>query len=195
MNPGQGSTGINSSEDARVARTRADVARTALGVLTREGSDALTHARVAEVAGYSKTTLYTHWPSRLDLAAVALETLADIPHHQRTGDLRTDLVGQLTMFRQGVIDHRLDLAIAAMAQWATAEAMSEIRERINTEGQRPLRAILETVFDGADLEAAVSMLSGVVTCPSLMFGKVPDDDVIGAAVDIVVKDIVVKTAR
>ena len=195
MNPGQGGTATSSSEDARVTRTRADVARTALDVLTSEGADALTHARVAEVAGYSKTTLYTHWPSRLDLAAVALETLADIPHHQRTGDLRADLVGQLTMFRQGIIDHRLDLAIAAMAQWASVEAMGEIRERINTEGQRPLRAILETAFDGADLEAAVSMLSGVVACPSLMFGKLPDDDVIRAAVDIVVKDIVVKSAR
>ena len=29
------------------------------------------------------------------------------------------------------------------------------------------------------------MLSGVVACPSLMFGTLPDDDTIAAAVDIV----------
>ncbi len=29
------------------------------------------------------------------------------------------------------------------------------------------------------------MLAGVVACPSLMFGTVPDDEVIAAAVDIV----------
>ena len=176
-------------EDPRVIRTRADVARTALDVLTREGSDALTHARVAEVAGYSKTTLYAHWPSRLDLAAIALETLAELPGHERTGDLRADLVAQLTLFRQAVVEHRLDRVLAAMAQWATVEAMSEIRERINTEAQRPLRAILQGAFQGVELEAVVSMLSGVVACPSLMFGVVPDDGVIEAAVDIVLKSV------
>ena len=105
--------------DARVLRTRAEVARTALAVLTEEGSDALTHARVAEIAGFSKTTLYAHWPSRLDLAAAALDILGELPSPERTGDLRTDLVDQLTSFRQGVTDHRLDRVLAAMAQWAT----------------------------------------------------------------------------
>jgi hypothetical protein len=31
------------------------------------------------------------------------------------------------------------------------------------------------------------MLTGVVACPSLMFGRVPEDDVIESAVDIVLK--------
>ncbi|CAB4976061.1 unannotated protein [freshwater metagenome] len=185
MSAGQG----RKAADARVLRTRSEVARTALAVLTEEGSDALTHARVAEIAGFSKTTLYAHWPSRLDLAAAALDILGELPSRERTGDLRTDLVDQLTSFRQGVTDHRLDRVLAAMAQWATIEAMNEVRERINTEGQRPLRAILEGAFHGARLEAIVSMLSGVVACPALMFGTVPDDDVIAAAVDIVLKTV------
>ena len=50
------------AEDARIVRTRADVDRTALAILVEEGLEALTHARVAERAGYSKTTLYRHWP-------------------------------------------------------------------------------------------------------------------------------------
>ena len=49
----------DAAQDARVARTRADVSRVALKVLTDEGTDALTHGHVAELAGYSKTTLYT----------------------------------------------------------------------------------------------------------------------------------------
>ena len=39
----------------------------------------------------------------------------------------------------------------------------------------------------AELEAAISMLAGVVACPSLMFGTLPDDAIIEAAVDIVLK--------
>jgi AcrR family transcriptional regulator len=184
MTPGQPAG--DQGEDARIVRTRADVARTALDVLVVEGPEALTHAHVADRAGYSKTTLYKHWPSRFDLAATALEALGDLVHHERTGDIRADLIGELTAFRQAVVDRRLDRVLSAMAQWATVDTMNEIRNRINTEGQRPIRAILEEAFDGPELEAVISMLAGVVACPSLMFGTVPDDDVIAAAVDIVV---------
>ena len=84
------------AEDTRVARTRADVSRAALEVLTGEGWEAVTHAHVARVAGYSKTTLYTHWPSRFDLLGMALDAIGDMPHHEMTGDARTDLVGELS---------------------------------------------------------------------------------------------------
>ncbi|CAN5455168.1 hypothetical protein BH10ACT9_BH10ACT9_21620 [soil metagenome] len=187
MTPGQGAKPSETGEDARVARTRTDVARAALQVLTAAGSDAVTHARVAEIAGYSKTTLYTHWPARFDLIAVALDALGEFPHHPRSGDIRDDLVGELQIFRQAVVDMRLDRILAGMAQWASVEQMREIRDKINTDGQRPLRAMLEDHFEGFELEAVVSMLAGVVACPSIMFGRLPDDDAIGAAVDIVLR--------
>ncbi|NVN49777.1 TetR/AcrR family transcriptional regulator [Mycolicibacterium hippocampi] len=175
----------DTGEDARVARTRADVARAALDVLVNEGSDAVTHARVAEVAGYSKTTLYSHWPARFDLIVLALDGIGDMPHHPPTGELRADLIGELQVFRQVVIDMRLDRLLAGMAQWASVDEIGQLRDKINTGGQRPLRTMLEGSFSGSGLEAAVSMLSGVVACPSLMFGTLPDDDTIAAAVDIV----------
>lgn len=175
-------------EDARVIRTRADVGRTALDVLVTEGSDAVTHARVAELAGYSKTTLYTHWPTRMDLLRIALDAIGELPHTEPSGDLRADLIGELTSFRTAVVDLHLDKVLYAMAQWASVDTMAEIRDSLNSEAQRPIRTMLENVFDGAQLEAAISMLAGVVACPSLMFGTVPGDDVIEAAVDMVLAD-------
>jgi AcrR family transcriptional regulator len=156
-------------------------------VLTDERSDAVTHARVAELAGYSKTTLYTHWPSRVDLIALALDALGELPHHDQTGDIRTDLIGELQAFRGGIITMRLDRVLTGMAQWASIDEMREIRDKINSSGQGPLRAMLAEVLDGVELEAAVSMLTGVVACPSIMFGTLPDDDVIAASVDIVLR--------
>jgi AcrR family transcriptional regulator len=187
MTPGTGDKAAGTSEDARVARTRADVARAALEVLTVEGSDAVTHARVAELAGYSKTTLYTHWPSRVELIALALDALGELPHHTQTGNLRDDLAGELQAFRGGITEMRLDRILTGMAQWASVEEMRQIRDQINSSGQGPLRAMLAGVLDGVELEAAVSMLTGVVACPSIMFGTLPDDDVIAAAVDIVLR--------
>ena len=187
MTPGTGDQAPGTGEDVRVARTRVDVARAALGVLTDEGSDAVTHARVAELAGYPKTTLYTHWPSRVDLIVLAVDALGELPHHERSGDLRDDIIGELVVFRGGITEMRLDLILTGMAQWASVEEMREIRDRINNSGQSQMRAMLGEVFEGAELEAALSMLTGVVACPSIMFGALPEDDVIAAAVDIVLR--------
>jgi len=185
MASGDGSKAGDTGEDARVSRTRADVARAALEVLTTDGSDAVTHARVAEIAGYSKTTLYTHWPARIDLIAMAIESLGDMPHHDRTGVLRDDLIGELKVFRAGVLDMRLDRVLSGMAEWASVEQMARIRQKVNTDGQHQMYEMLGELFDGPALDAAVSMLTGVVACPAIMFGTVPDDAVIEAAVDVV----------
>lgn len=186
MTPAEGRAG-DTGEDARVARTRADVARAALEALTNDGSEAVTHARVAELAGYSKTTLYTHWPARVDLIAMAIESLGGMPHHERTGDLRADLIGELEVFRRGVVEIRLDRVLSGMAEWASVDQMGQIRAKVNTDGQHQMYEMLGERFSGAALDAAVSMLTGVVACPSLMFGDLPDDDVIAAAVDIVLR--------
>jgi AcrR family transcriptional regulator len=172
-------------EDARVARTRADVARATLEILNGEGSEAITHARVAEMAGYSKTTVYTHWPARVDLIRAAIESLGEMPHHQRTGALRVDLIEELKVFRSGIIELRLDRVLASMAQWASSEQVRQLRDKVNTDGQQQMYAMLGEVLSGAELHAAVSMLTGVVACPSLMYGTLPEDDVIEAAVDMV----------
>jgi AcrR family transcriptional regulator len=185
MAAAEGSRAGEPGEDARVTRTRADVARAALEVLTTEGSDALTHARVADLAGYSKTTLYAHWPGRIDLIAMAIETLGDMPHTERTGDLRADVIAELQVFRTAIEELRLDRILAGMAQWASVEQMAHIRNKVNTDGQHQMYEMLGERFTGPALDAAVSMLTGVVACPALMFGTLPDDAVIEAAVDIV----------
>lgn len=176
-----------SVEDARVARTRNDVGRAALQVLTSEGWESMTHTRIAKAAGYSKTTLYTHWPSRLDLVTLALDCLGGMPHHTRTGNIAEDLAGELRAFRGGILDFALDRILIVLAQWgASVDEIAEIRDRIVVDGEGVLRAVLAEFAEGARLQAAVSMLSGVVVCPALMYGTVPTDEEIDRAVEIVV---------
>jgi AcrR family transcriptional regulator len=189
MTPAESARSGDGGEDARVSRTRADVARAALAVLTGEGSEAVTHARVAELAGYSKTTLYTHWPARIDLIAMAIETLGDMPHTARTGDLRADVIAELKVFRRAITELRLDRVLTGMAEWASVEQMRQIRDKVNTDGQHQMYEMLGEHFSGPALDAAVSMLTGVIACPSVMFGTLPDDDVIEAGVDIVLASI------
>ncbi|MBD8606360.1 MULTISPECIES: TetR/AcrR family transcriptional regulator [Aeromicrobium] len=176
------------ADDVRVARTRHDVAHTALKVLTREGWEALSHAHVAASAGYSRTTLYTHWPQKIDLVVLALDAVRDMPHDERTGDVETDLVAELTTFRRGIVELRLDKVLMALAQWgATVDEVAAIRDRVVEDGESVVREVLADVAEGAELEAAVAMLSGAVVCPVLMHDTLPSDDLIRHAVRIVLR--------
>ncbi|GGM18131.1 TetR/AcrR family transcriptional regulator [Promicromonospora citrea] len=68
-------------------------------LLLEEGLPAVTFDRVAREAGSSKVTLYKWWPSPGALAAEAyFARSAPVLAFPDTGDLRADLVSQLTAF-------------------------------------------------------------------------------------------------
>jgi AcrR family transcriptional regulator len=172
--------------DARVVRTRHDILRAALNLVTDEGLDAVSHHHLAEVAGYSRATLYKHWPSRNALLRDAFMSLRDGRHSTPTGDLRADLIAELTMFRWEMERHRLDRALAALAVvTASYPEMAEVRDKLVTDGERIVRGLLATVLHGAELEAAAQMLTGGVLNSALLYGRLPSDDVIAAMVDLV----------
>jgi AcrR family transcriptional regulator len=182
-------------EDARVVRTRRDVLHTALAVLLDEGRDAVTHLRVAEAAGYSRATVYKHWPTRTHLLRDAFAQLGDGPHHVPTGDLRSDLVAEVTQFRTDMERDRLDRALTALADLAASDAeLAEVRDRLVAEGERVLRQVLASRPDGPEREAALLMLCGVVLYSALLHGRLPDDDVVGASVDIVLRGLAANPA-
>lgn len=175
--------------DARVVRTRADVLRAAIALLIDQGWEAVTQPNVARAAGYSKATVYAHWPDRLDLLRDAFAGFGDMPHHEPSGDLRADLVGELRSFRTAMVERRLDRALAVLAERASVSAdvpeIVAIRDAFIRDGERPIREVLGRVLDGARLEAATMMLNGAVLHSVLMHGRPPTDDMIDVAVGVV----------
>lgn len=173
--------------DARIVRTRHDVLHAAIEVVITEGLDALTQPNVARRAGYSKATVYTHWPDRLDLIRDAFALLGGMPHHVATGDLRADLVGELQSFRLAMEEHRLDRVLGVLAERSTAlPELVPIRDRFVADGERPIRTLLARHLRGARLDAAVLMLCGTIVHAALMRGERPSDTVIARAVDAVI---------
>ena len=81
--------------DPRVTRTRHAVLAAAREVLLDEGWEGVTLGRVAERSGYARTTLYRHWPQRLDLLRDLIREEARLAHTTPMGDLRDDLVAEL----------------------------------------------------------------------------------------------------
>ena len=100
MNP---SSVPDPSIDRRVQRTHAAVADAVRELFVEEGWDAVTHQRVAERAGYGRNTVYRHFPDRTSLLAHG-GNFGDVHHAPITGDLRADLVAELTAFRRELFD-------------------------------------------------------------------------------------------
>jgi AcrR family transcriptional regulator len=184
------STSTVPAVDARVTRTRRDVLAATVDELVEGGWDAVTHARVAARAGYAKATLYAHWPDRIALVRDAFGAFGAMPHHEPTGDIRADLVGELRSFRAAMSERRLDRALAILAERAgPVPELQEVRRAFVEDGERPLRRLLEPFLSGARLEAVTAMLCGVVVHPVLLRGDPPDDRVIDAAVGLVLGDL------
>jgi AcrR family transcriptional regulator len=186
---GGGTPGV----DARIVRTRRDVLGVALDVLLDEGRDALTQPHVASVAGYSRATVYKHWPTRTDMLRDTFAQLGEIQHHTPTGDLRADLIEELTAFRRGMESRRLHRALAVLAELtASVPELVEVRDRLVTDGEHVVRDLLASVLQGTRLEAATLMLSGALLHAALMHGRLPTDAEIAAAVDVALHGVEVR---
>jgi AcrR family transcriptional regulator len=174
--------------DPRVVRTRADVLQATIDVLVDEGWDAVTHPHVARVAGYAKATLYAHWPDRVALVRDAFARFGEMPHATPVGTLREDLVTELRSFRTAMVEHRLDRALAVLAERApSVPELAPVLTAFVADGERPMRQRLAPLLAPPDVEVAVLMLCGGLLHGVLMHAQHPSDAWIERAVDGVLR--------
>lgn len=82
----------------RAARVVADVLRAACEELSRAGYAALRIEDVAQRSGVNKTTIYRRWPTKAELVAAALQSVAIQPDAADTGTVRGDLLVYLRAY-------------------------------------------------------------------------------------------------
>ncbi|GAA3289884.1 TetR/AcrR family transcriptional regulator [Streptomyces cinereospinus] len=150
--------------DPRVQRTRRDVVDAATALFKSEGWEALTHAEVARRAGYSKATVYAHWPTRLDLVRASVGQICGTTEHaQPTGDLRADLVRELLDFAGDLSQGHLTRVLGGVFERAGSDpAVDEMRQQLYAEGSRSLEAILSAHLPKESVEPCVALLTGGV---------------------------------
>lgn len=153
--------------DPRVRRTRADVVAAAGQVLLEEGWDQVTHAHVANRAGYSRATLYRHWRDQADLIELALEHVNGVSHSQPSGHVSEDLVAELEMFRRFLTHRGFGPVLAALVHHAATEPRIEVmRDRAIEHGLEILTEILTRaegegrLHPALTVDVAASMLAG-----------------------------------
>ena len=141
---------------------------------------------MAQVAGYSKATVYAHWPSREVLLRDAFSLIGATPHHEPTGDPRADLCTELEAYRTGMVELRLGRVLAVLTELThSIPELVEVRRSLVADGEQVVREILGRFVAGDDLEAATLMLCGAVLHSALMHGDPMTDAAIAASVDLV----------
>ncbi len=123
---------------------------------------------VAEAAGTTRQALYRRWPSKADLATAAIAGLSSADGRAETDDAYSDLVAELTAFRDGVARPNGIGLVGAMLQDATdPELVKLYRDRIVAPRRGRLRQILERAVKSglaapdADIDYAIAACTGV----------------------------------
>lgn len=124
----------------------------------------MTHAEVARRAGYSKATVYAHWPTRLDLIRASVGQICHAAEHpEPTGDLRDDLVRELADFADDLSLGHLDRVLGGILERAGSDpAVDELRQQLYDEGTRSIEGILRNHLPPDAVEPSLALLTGGV---------------------------------
>ena len=178
------------AEDARIQRTKKDVTSASLKILLESGWDSVTHSNVAKSSGYSRATIYSHWPNQLDLIRDAFRNYQQMPHYERTGDFRSDLNGELASFVSAMTNFHLERALAMLAERSQVDpSVTSIRDLFVKAGESPIRDSISNAVGPKKVEALTFMLCGMITHSVLMHGEPPAEDTIDSAIEIALRGI------
>lgn len=182
--------------DPRVARTRAAVRAAVRSLVQQSGFEAVTHQRVAEVAGVGRASVYRHWPDRVDLLVDALiDTAPESSPPPSSGDLATDLARELHRLQRILNDSPFVpqlLTLLGRAEWDPP--LRDLKRRLLSRGIGGLRQALEDAAARGDLtpppdiDDAIARLAGPLFYRRLLADSTIDDAFVGTVIAEVTRD-------
>ena len=163
-------------ENPRTKRVREIVLAEGVELLTSDGGQAVTAARIAERTGVSRTTIYRHWPSQPALLLDVVER-GMVPHRttELTGDLARDLHAVLLNLRVRIRKQPFRRVFATLLAQANGdEAFIGPQQRLVEGVLSPIREVLlDAVSRDAlpptfDVDSACAQLAGPLLLQHVM---------------------------
>ena len=138
--------------DPRIGRTRSAVHDAGLAILFEDGTSAVTHAALAAATGLSRTTLYKHWPTRVDLLVDICDQIEQNVPPPLTGDARADLLVMVDEMRQTLEEPRVLRVFSEMlAQAQTDPEALELSNALTGSGIERIGDLLAAAAASGDL--------------------------------------------
>ena len=142
-------------QDARITKTRRKVLDAGAVVLFTDGWSEVTHLRLAKETGVARGTIYRHWPTIDDLIVEIFESCDPAPYAtERTGELRADMIAELTLFSKNLVSSKMGDVILNAARLADKNAMmARVHTAMHDIIRQPFLAILSDHGLKADRDA------------------------------------------
>ncbi len=153
-------TGDEPTEDPRVGRTRAAIMDAAAALMTADGPTEITHVNVATAANVSRTTVYKHYPTRVDLLRATIEAMGKaVPDvSDVTGDVRTDLERFFADLVTDLLDEQRAPMIATMMERALHDAtFTAVRDELMGDFEPAFRVVVERGIATGQLRADIDV--------------------------------------
>ncbi|HSY16111.1 MAG TPA: TetR/AcrR family transcriptional regulator [Jatrophihabitantaceae bacterium] len=184
------------SRDAgpRIDRLRTSALQAAIVILTTEGWDAVTQARVAKQSGVGRATVYRYWPDRTSLVSDAVLSVNLSVRHEVpiTGDIRADLIAELKSMRIELTKKDLAPILAALIDRAEWEPdLRATKVQVTRYAVSVLRMVIaNAAFDGqlprdSDIDAMIALFQGALLYRRLVSDELISDEFIENLVDLV----------
>lgn len=182
----------DSGVDPRVERSLAAVVDASAQLLLDQGPDAITHARVANAAGVSRTTVYRYYPERSDLLRATIEVIRKARPDSSVfvDDLRADLQMLITMLATDLRDEsHCMLMLTMMARARHDEVVAHVRNSMMGDIESAFHQLLGSAIARGDLRAdldvgrAQAALAGSLIYTRLLADREIDDAFVEAVID------------
>lgn len=136
-------------EDPRIERTRHAVRRATLQVLADRGYAAFTVEAVAGTARVAKSTIYRHWPTRIDLISDALQTLNRQPSSpEAAASIRDAIEHLLVHLAKAFSDSVLSSCMPALIE--AAEHHPEVAAFLHKYSSTRRQTLVDLIRAGVD---------------------------------------------
>ena len=156
---------IMEKQDARITKTRQKVLDAGAVVLFTDGWSEVTHLRLAKETGVARGTIYRHWPTIDDLIVEIFESCDPAPYAaERTGELRADMIAELTLLSENLASSKLGDVILNAARLADKNAMMA---RVHTAMHDIIRQPFLTILFDHGLKADHDAVSLTLIAPIL----------------------------
>jgi AcrR family transcriptional regulator len=183
--------GADDSEvDPRVERSRRVILEAVLEELGEVGYGPMTIEAVAARAGVGKSTIYRHWPGKLELVEDAFRTLKAAVTVPEGGTFRDRAVGLLHQVAVLVAESTYSACMPALIDAAERDPkVRDFHNRFSAERRAVLVALLREGVEagelppGSDPELLADALVGPIVLRRLMMERPCDPDLVPSLVD------------
>ncbi|MEM9134231.1 MAG: TetR/AcrR family transcriptional regulator [Actinomycetota bacterium] len=141
--------------DARAVRSRAAILAAGVELLSTEGWSAITHQRVAEVAGVGRATVYRHWSEPGELVHDVLEHALALEAYEVThnGSTRDDLIAELAALAAAVNEGLTHDVIATLVQRSTTDdRLRAFNARMSRLARRGVWQVVQAATERGELD-------------------------------------------